>query len=347
MKKLAVILLSIALGLLLLSLILVNNHGVQDFLLKRAALLLMSTTVVENPIDALRIFVCGSSSPLPDPERAQACIAVITPQHFFVIDSGAGSTGNLMAAGLPLNRLDGVLLTHFHSDHIAELYEVNLNSWVQGRPDPLTIYGPAGVDEIVDGLNLVYRQDVVYRVEHHGEELLPPRLGKLMAKLIVPGVIVDTGELKITAFAVDHRPVTPAVGYRIDYKGRSAVVTGDTIVSTELEKMVVNLDLLLSDTLSLPVMEILSAAARESGRDRNAKILKDVTAYHAHKINVVKLSKKAGVQLTGLYHLVPPPRNFIIEKFYQRDLPGNIILTEDNMWFTLRVGETGIDTDYP
>ena len=347
MKKFVVILSSIALGLLLLSLILINNHGVQDFLLKRGALLLMSSTDVENPVDALRVFVCGSSSPLPDPERAQACIAVLTPQHFFVIDSGAGSSRNLMVAGVPLDRLDGVLLTHFHSDHIAELYEINLNSWVQGRPEPLTIYGPAGVNEIVDGLNLVYRQDVGYRVEHHGEELLPPRLGKLVANMIEPGVIVDEGGLKITAFTVDHQPVVPAVGYRIDYEGRSVVVTGDTIVSSGLEKMVVNLDLLLSDTLSLPVMEILSAAARESGRDRNAKILKDVTDYHAHKINVVELSQKAGVRLTGLYHLVPPPRNFIIEKFYQRDLPGNVILTEDNMWFTLRVGATDIDVDYP
>ena len=73
-----------------------------------------------------------------------------------------------------MNRLQGILLTHFHSDHIAEIYEVNLNSWVQGRPEPLMIYGPQGVDEVVDGINTSYRQDQIYRTEHHGDALLPP-----------------------------------------------------------------------------------------------------------------------------------------------------------------------------
>ena len=161
MKKLIAVLATATVVLLVLSLGLLYSQRGQDFVLRRGALLAMNSTFVEHPVDALRVFVCGSSSPLPDPARAQACIAILTPAHFFVIDSGAGSTRNLLAARLPVVRLNGVLLTHFHSDHIAELYELNLGSWVQGRAEPLSIYGPNGISEVVEGLNLAYRHGTV------------------------------------------------------------------------------------------------------------------------------------------------------------------------------------------
>ena len=78
----------------------------------------------------LRIYVCGSASPLGyRRRRAQACIAVITPEHF-LFDAGENSVGNLQRDGLPLERLDGIFLTHFHSDHIADLPDARLASWV-------------------------------------------------------------------------------------------------------------------------------------------------------------------------------------------------------------------------
>ena len=159
--------------------------------------------------ESLRVYVCGSASPL-GMGQAQACIAVITPENFYLIDSGAGSTDNISRLGLPMSQLDGLLLTHFHSDHIAEVYEVNLNSWVQGRPQPLTIYGPHGVDEITDAVNAGYRLDRIYRVGHHGKDLLPPALGVLEHKTIEPGVILEDGELKITAYVGEHPPIEPA-----------------------------------------------------------------------------------------------------------------------------------------
>ena len=95
------------------------------------------------PPDGMRVVVCGSASPLGnDPTRAQACIAVLTPEHFFPFDVGARSPLRINQAQLPLRRLNGVFLTHFHSDHIASLPDVNLTSWVQGRGDELHVYGP-------------------------------------------------------------------------------------------------------------------------------------------------------------------------------------------------------------
>ena len=100
--------------------------AVQDASLERGTAAIAKRGAEPFPeSESLRVYVCGSASPL-GMGQAQACIAVITPEHFYLIDSGAGSTDNINRLGLPTSRLQGLLLTHFHSDHIAEIYEVNL-----------------------------------------------------------------------------------------------------------------------------------------------------------------------------------------------------------------------------
>lgn len=346
MKKAVVGLIGTSIVLLILALGLLNVPSVQDALLARGAESLM-TQAPPDSRDILRVFVCGSSSPLPAPGRAQACIAIVTPEHFYLIDSGAGSTINLMSSNLPLKRLDGILITHFHSDHIAELYEVNLNSWVQGRPRPLRVMGPPGIDKVIEGINMTYSQDVGYRVAHHSAELLPPALGILEASVIDPGLVLDQGGLTIQAFTVDHAPIDPAMGFRIDYKGRSVLVTGDSVITDSIREASMDLDLLLTDALSLPIILTLAETADEAGRTRNARILMDVTDYHASTDSIVDLIDQADIQLTAYYHMVPPPSNLIMQKIYERDLPDNAVLTEDGMWFELVVGGDSVEVIYP
>ncbi len=93
---------------------------------------------------ALHVVICGSGSPLPSVERAGPCTAVIAGGRMFLIDVGPGSTENLRLWGLPMGSLAGVLLTHFHSDHIGELGEVVFASWTGGRAVPLDVYGVSG-----------------------------------------------------------------------------------------------------------------------------------------------------------------------------------------------------------
>ncbi len=107
--------------------------------------------------DALRVFVCGSASPLGNiPERAQACIAVVAGERIFLVDTGVGSAKNLGIARFPMEHLRGVLLTHYHSDHIGDLPGINLASWIAGRSEPLAVLGPQGVGEVVNGFNQAY-----------------------------------------------------------------------------------------------------------------------------------------------------------------------------------------------
>tara|TARA_B110000977_G_scaffold89866_1_gene119352 strand:+ start:962 stop:1915 length:954 start_codon:yes stop_codon:yes gene_type:complete len=295
---------------------------------------------------SLRVYVCGSASPL-GMGQAQACIAVVTPEHFFLIDSGAGSTDNISRLSLPTSELDGLLLTHFHSDHIAEIYEINLNSWVQGRPQPLTVYGPQGVAEVTNGVNATYRQDRIYRTGHHGEDLLPPALGVLAHKTIVPGIILDDGDLKITAYLAEHPPIHPAVGYRFDYRGRSVVISGDSNVTGETLKIVDGADLLLHDALSLPTVTALSDALGAVGQSRQSKIVSDVMDYHASTDSLIVLAEQSNVDMVAFYHLVPVPPNSVVEDIFMRGAPDNFLLTEDLMWFDLPIDSDDIIVHRP
>ena len=336
MKKLGLVFF----GLLILFFVgrgLVNVPAVQDILLERATTALAKNAAqpLEDP-EGLRVYVCGSASPL-GMGQAQACIAVVTPEHFYLIDSGVGSTDNINLLRLPTARLDGLLLTHFHSDHIAEIYEVNLGSWVNGRPAPLKVWGPRGVDEVVSAVNAGYRQDRIYRVGHHGEDLLPPALGVLAHETIEPGVVLEDGELKITAYVGEHPPIEPAVGYRFDYRGRSVVISGDSNVNENTLKIAEGADLLLHDALSLPTLTALSRALEAVGQTRQSKIVTDVMDYHASTGSLVALGEQSNVDMVAYYHLVPVPPNAIAKTIFMRGAPDNFVLTEDLMWFELPI----------
>ena len=289
--------------------------------------------------DHLKVFVCGSASPLGNSvARSQACIAIVTPKHFYLFDVGAGSANKVLNAGLPYERLDGVFLTHFHSDHIADLPEARLFSWVAGRAKPLQVFGPTGVEEVVTGFNRAYRYDSEYRTRHHGEDLLPPSAGQLQAVSGGSGVVLDRDGLQVTQFKVQHDPVEPAVGYRVDYQGRSIVISGDSIVSENLFKHAAGVDLLFHDALSPKLTKRLSQLATEAGRDRVAQVMLDVLDYHADVTALEAASQEANVAQLVLYHMVPTPNNPLLERMWQQEISDSTILSDDGMVFELPAG---------
>jgi ribonuclease Z len=314
----------------------------QDALFERAARALLFQA--PEPIDGMRVVICGSASPLGnDPERAQACIAVLTEEHFFLFDTGARSPLRMAQARLPMGRLDGVFLTHFHSDHFSALPDVNLNSWVQGRRESLTVYGPPGVATVVDGLNLAYGPDRSYRVAHHGPELLPPAAGPMTAMTITPDQVAWQDELMtITSFTVNHHPVEPAVGFRLAYRGRSVVISGDTVAVDSLFEAARGADLVLHDALSRTLLDPMIAVATDLGVPQLPAIMTDVIDYHADSLNLEDRAEAAGIRQLAYYHLVPVPANALAERMFARGLSDDTLLVRDLHTFDLPPDSTEI-----
>ncbi|MFA5078976.1 MAG: MBL fold metallo-hydrolase, partial [Dehalococcoidia bacterium] len=162
--------------------------------------------------DGLYAGLCGSGGPLPDVNRVESCVAVIAGSHLYIVDAGAGSARNAALMGLQTGKIEAVLLTHFHSDHIADLGEFMLQRWAMGsNREPLDVIGPAGVEKMVEGFNQAYRLDADYRILHHGAETVPPsgaggrgRVFDLPAVPDTSAVIIEQDGLKVTAFRVNH-----------------------------------------------------------------------------------------------------------------------------------------------
>lgn len=294
---------------------------------------------------ALHVILCGSGSPLPSVERAGPCTAVIADGRMFLVDVGPGSAQNLQLWGLPRGNLAGVLLTHFHSDHIGELGEVTFGSWVGGRTEPLAVYGPVGVDKVVGGFQAAYELDASYRIAHHGADLLPPDGAKAtphpiqLSEESPSSVVYDQDGLQITAFLVEHEPISPALGYRIDFGGRSVVVSGDTIRSANLEAASQGVDVLVHEVLSDALIGGAAGALASGGNERTGKILTDTLDYHTFPADVHALAADAKVKLLVLSHLVPPLPAAQADAVFMRgraeDAPNEAVVGVDGMHIAL------------
>lgn len=308
--------------------------AVQDMLLKRVSSAVLGSA--PEAFDGLKVVVCGSASPLGNTmERAQACIAVVTPEHFFLIDVGARSPVRIGQAQLPMDRITGVLLTHYHSDHIAALPDVNLQSWVAGRKTSLQVFGPKGIQRVVGGFNEAYALDRGYRIAHHGTDILPTAAGPMTPVTVEPGVVWQDANLTVTSFIVEHDPVSPAVGYRLDYKGRSVVISGDSNATDGLFAAAQDADLLFHDALARHSLDIMIEAATEVGRNNLSKIFYDVTDYHADTRTLEQATEDAGIKQLVLYHLVPTPVNGLTESMFRRNLRDDTLLAHDLQAFEL------------
>ncbi len=262
--------------------------------------------------DGLHVVLCGAGSPLPDPERSGPCTAVIAGRALFVVDAGSGAGRNLTRMGLMPGQLKALFLTHFHSDHIDGMGELALLRWTNAaHTAPLPVFGPAGVEEVVAGFDGAYRQDDTYRTAHHGPAVAPPSGAGMTARPFPPPepgaelVVFEGDGVRVTAFRVEHEPVFPAVGYRFDYAGRSALISGDTKKSAELERMAKGVDLLVHEALAAQLVKLMSEAATAAGRTNLAKITADIPGYHTTPVEAAEIAQAAGAKHLLYTHVVP------------------------------------------
>ncbi|MFM5884462.1 MAG: MBL fold metallo-hydrolase [Novosphingobium sp.] len=304
--------------------------------------------------DGLHAYVCGSGSPMPDATRAGPCIAVLAGQQAFVFDAGSGSIRKLGRMGFPMPKLQAAFLTHLHSDHIDGLGELMLQAWVAGgRTAPLPIYGPAGTERVVAGFDAAYAIDSGYRVAHHGPKVVNPAgFGGAASIIALPDasdsqVVYDKGGVRITVIRVNHAPIAPAFGYRIDYQGRAIAISGDTVYSPAFVSAAKGADLMFHEALNKAMVAALGKKLAERGQAGNAQIMHDIQNYHASPEDAARAAREAGAKALVLYHLVPAPPNKLIKPLFlgdaPRQFPGTLKLAQDGMIVSLPAGGKAID----
>jgi len=324
--------------------------------------------------DALHILICGTGSPMPDLTRANACAAVIAGGHVVIIDTGPGSWSKLAAVNVPAAKVDTVLLTHLHSDHIGDLGELATQSWLGGRKVPLEVYGPpapdgkerttdaegetfgtSGTEQVVKGFAEAYNADAEFRIAQ-GHELVPTEGARMIGHDIPkPGpeeavTVYDKDGLKIEAFLVNHDPAEPAYGYRIDYGGRAAVISGDTTKVRNMVRFSKGADVLVHEALSNTLVGMLASALDENGNERQGTMARQIMSYHTTPIEAADIAEEAEVPLLVLTHLVPPLRNALMRRMFlqgakeARGPGGDIMLAKDGLLITLPKGSKDIST---
>ncbi|MEM9254742.1 MAG: MBL fold metallo-hydrolase [Pseudomonadota bacterium] len=310
MKKLMLVLVVVAVVALLAY---TQRASIAERVMERGIASRMGQDITAEYVDGLHVALCGAGGPMPAPNASGPCVAVVAGDTLLIIDVGTDSPRNLGRMNYPVGNVDAVLLTHFHSDHIDGLGELATLRWAGGGNDaPLPVYGPPGVDRVVEGFNLAYSQDFRYRHEHHGNlvadlggaGLTPrpfamPSLGELVS-------VYADGDLTVTALAVEHSPVSPAVGYLINYKDRSALITGDTSKFDNTTTFAEGVDLLVHEALAPNLVRMMEEGAKKIGNEVMAKIAYDIPDYHASPVEAAETARDAGVGHLLYYHIVPP-----------------------------------------
>ena len=221
-------------------------------------------------VQGIRVTLLGTGCPPPVMNRFGPSTLVEAGDQKLLFDAGRGALQRLTQIKVRWQDVNGVFLTHLHSDHIVGFPDLWLTGWliVPGRNVPLQVWGPLGTSKMISHLKQAYEYDTSIRQVN---DRAAPDGVVLLVQDISEGVVYNKGGVKVTAFEVDHAPVKPAFGYRIDYAGRSVVLSGDTRVSENLIRHSQGVDLLVHEVF---VPETLQRAGVPP--DRANKIV----AYH-------------------------------------------------------------------
>lgn len=242
----------------------------------------------------IEIRLLGTGSPIPDPNRAGPSTLVRTGGQVFLADCGRGVLQRAAAIGVGANALSALLLTHLHSDHIADLGDVLITRWVTTfvpDPAPLPIIGPPGTADVVEATLKAFGHDIGYRIAHHADLTAPPAVE---VQEYTEGTVWDRDGVSIRVAPTDHRPVAPTIGFRIESGGASVVLAGDTVPCESLDRLASAADALVHTVIRNDIVTQLPQQR-----------IRDICDYHSSVQQAAATAKRAGVETLVLTHYVP------------------------------------------
>jgi ribonuclease Z len=305
------------------------RRGAALYLLLSAFVPLLPAAEPTPPAAPLRITLLGTGNPRPSKVRGGPSIFVEAGPTKLLVDAGRGAAERLYGMGGRdlLSGVDLVLLTHLHSDHVVGLPDVWLTGWLFGRKAPLRLEGPAGTAALAANLEKAYAFDVETRRDR--DERIPGAGAVIDAKDLAPEAVVELGSMKITAFAVDHGPVKPAYGYRIDYAGKSVVLSGDTRYSENLIAHAKGCDVLIHEVVATDVERRLSQL-------RDPAVTQRIIDHHTTPEDAGRVFSAVKPRLAVYSHIVPSPTTAKdLEGPTRKTYSGPLVVGEDLMVITV------------
>lgn len=242
----------------------------------------------------IEVTLLGTGSPIPDPQRAGPSTLVRAGGQTFLVDCGRGVLQRAAAAGVGANALTALLLTHLHSDHIADLGDLLITRWVSTftpEQTPLPIIGPPGTAKVVDHMLAAFGADIGYRIAHHADLTEPPAVD---VREHTEGVVWDEGGVRIRVAPTDHRPVAPTIGFRIEHDRASVVLAGDTVPCDSLDELAAGAGALVHTVIRKDLIDPLPQQR-----------IRDICDYHSSVEEAAATAARAGVGILVLTHCVP------------------------------------------
>jgi len=242
----------------------------------------------------IEITLLGTGSPVPDPNRAGPSTLVRAGGQVFLVDCGRGVLQRAAAVGVGAAGLSALLITHLHSDHIAELGDIIITNWVTNfapDPAPLQIIGPPGTAQVVEATLQAFGHDIDYRIAHHDDLSAPP---PIEVHEHTAGPVWDRDGVTIRVAPTDHRPVAPTIGFRVEADGASVVLAGDTVPCESLDELAAGAGALVHTVIR---KDILTNFPQQR--------VKDVCDYHSSVQEAAATAARAGVETLVMTHYVP------------------------------------------
>ena len=229
----------------------------------------------------MKVTLLGTGTPT-NPHRFQSAVLVEGGSNKLLFDAGRGTVHQLYQAGVEINHINPVFITHHHFDHINDLFDVIISTAMRGRDEDLKIYGPAGTEKIVSALlEGVYASDIRFRIEEDKDirrmgaswAERPESITRVDVRDIEPGLIAETESWKVYADYVLHGDFAHVpdfewrcLGYRIEAEGSVVAISGDTVLCDGIVSLAKDADLLVQcchlpkSKVTNPVMRYLTTS---------------------------------------------------------------------------------------
>jgi ribonuclease Z len=243
----------------------------------------------------IRVTLLGTGSPTPVMNRFGPSTLVEAGGEFLLFDAGRGALQRLYQLQPPVRQVRHIFLTHLHSDHTVGLPDLWLTGWLNGRPaSPLHVRGPRGTREMMSYLDRAFDFDIRIRLF---DDRLPPQGVVVLAEDIEEGVVYEHNGVRVTAFEVDHFPIQPSFGFRIDYNGHSVIISGDTRFSEPLIARARGADVVIH--------EVLEAGLVRSRSSINPEAMDRVIAHHTTAEQAGEIFTRINPRLAVYTHIIP------------------------------------------